>query len=158
MESKEIKVKKGKLLQRSGQTQTKVYRVKSGLLRSYSIDKSGKENIFLFAPEGWVIADSVAPDSPCTLFIDALEDSVLEVLPKDLDREKHNVAALAKRLNTLQDRIIMLISSNAIERYEHFIQTYPNIVQRVPQRMIASYLGVTPETLSAAKAKQLKSR
>ena len=50
----------------------------------------------------------------------------------------------------------MLISTNAIERYEYFIQTYPNIVQRVPQHMIASYIGVNPETLSAAKAKRIK--
>ena len=50
----------------------------------------------------------------------------------------------------------MLISTNAIERYEHFIQAYPNIVQRVPQHMIASYIGVNPETLSAAKSQRLK--
>lgn len=48
------------------------------------------------------------------------------------------------------------MSSSAIERYEHFIATYPEIVQRVPQKMIASYLGITPEALSATKKKQTK--
>ena len=50
----------------------------------------------------------------------------------------------------------MLISTNAIERYENFIETYPDIAQRVPQHMIASYIGVNPETLSAAKSKCIK--
>ncbi len=153
---KEITLKKGEILQRSGELNTKVYHVKSGLLRSYSIDQNGKENIFMFAPEGWVIADTCEPESAAILFIDALEDSTVVVLQKDLEREKLNVGALTKRLNALQKRILMLISTNAIERYEHFIQTYPNIAHRIPQRMIASYIGVNPETLSAAKSKRVK--
>ncbi|NLR93808.1 Crp/Fnr family transcriptional regulator [Flammeovirga agarivorans] len=152
----EIKVKKGTILQHSGEINSKIYKVKNGLLRSYSIDKNGHENIFMFAPEGWIIADSCAPTSPSVLFIDALEDSTIIVLPKELEKEKDNIEPLAKRMKVLQERIIMLISTNAIERYEHFIETYPNIVQRVSQKMIASYLGVTPETLSAAKAKRSK--
>ncbi|MEM8967669.1 MAG: hypothetical protein AAGE93_14715 [Bacteroidota bacterium] len=50
------------------------------------------------------------------------------------------------------------MSSSAIERYQHFIETYPNIIQRVPQRMVASYFGVTPETLSAVKKDWFKSQ
>ncbi|MBV6645908.1 MAG: Crp/Fnr family transcriptional regulator [Cyclobacteriaceae bacterium] len=153
---KKITIKKGEVLQRSGEFNTKVYHVETGLLRSYSIDQNGKQNIFMFAPEGWVITDTCAPQSESTLFIDALEDSTVIVLQKDLEREKQHVAALTKRLNALQKRILMLISTNAIERYEHFIQAYPNIVQRVPQHMIASYIGVNPETLSAAKSKRMK--
>mgnify|MGYP003564028251 CR=1 FL=1 len=153
---KEITIKKGEIIQRSGEIGTKVYHVKSGLLRSYSIDNNGKENVFMFAPEGWVIADTCEPESKSTLFIDALEDSTVIEFKKDLEREKQNVRAITKRLNALQKRILMLISTNAIERYEYFIQTYPNIAQRVPQHMIASYIGVNPETLSAAKAKRLK--
>lgn len=110
----------------------------------------------MFAPEGWIIADTCAPESQSALFIDALENSTVVVFPKDLEREKNNVRAITKRLNAMQTRILMLISTNAIERYEHFIEEYPSIAQRVPQRMIASYLGVTPETLSAAKSKLFK--
>ncbi len=149
-------IKKGEIIQRSGDLNTKVYRVESGLLRSYCIDRNGRENIFMFAPEGWMIADSHGPEVPSFLYIDALEDSVVEVLPKDLEREKKNIPALTRRIAALQDRVLMLMSSNAIERYEYFVNTYPNMVQRVPQKMIASFLGVTPETLSAAKSKYRK--
>lgn len=153
---KDLVIKKGEILQRNGEYDTKVYHVKSGLLRRYSINNNGKENVFMFAPEGWVMADTCEPESRSTLFIDALEDSIINVLPKDLEREKQNVEAITKRLNVLQKRILMLISTNAIERYDHFIQTYLNIAQRVPQHMIASYIGINPETLSAAKSKRLK--
>lgn len=124
------------------------------MLRSYAIDKSGKENIFMFAPEGWVIADNTPPETPAPLFIDALEDSIIVELPKDIEREKENIVPISKRLVALQNRILTLISTSAIERYENFEKLYPNLVQRVPQRMIASYLGVAPETLSAAKSKR----
>ncbi len=104
-----------------------------------------------------MVADTNAPDIPSVLFIDAIEDSVVLEFPKNIEREKENIVSITKRLNVLQHRILMLISSSAIERYENFVDMYPNLVQRVPQRMIASYLGVTPETLSAAKSNRRKS-
>lgn len=148
---KRIEVKKGQVLQRKGDLNTKIYLVESGLLRSYSIDEKGKEHIYQFAPENWLVADATHGDHPCELFIDCLEDSVIIQREKDFNSLANDPQKLAKRLEVLQKRITMLMSASAIERYEHFIETYPNIVQRVPQRMIASYLGVTPETLSAAK-------
>lgn len=147
---KEIKVKKGQILQHNGELNSKIYFVKSGLLRSYSIDKKGKEHIFMFAPENWTIADSINPEKPCELFIEALEDSTITIREKKVENAK-NTQSLINRISVLQKRVIMLMSSSAIERYEHFTDTYSDIVQRVPQKMIASYLGVTPETLSAAK-------
>ncbi len=146
-------VKKGEIILRQGDLSNKKFYVLSGLLRSYHIDKSGKENIFLFAPEGWLIADTNAHDMPSELFIQALEDSVVISINKGIEKEPKNIEKLIKRLPKLQERIIMLLSTNALERYDHFIKTYPEITQRVSQRMIASYLGVTPETLSAAKSK-----
>ncbi|MEO0625393.1 MAG: Crp/Fnr family transcriptional regulator [Bacteroidota bacterium] len=153
-----IHLRKGEIIQKDGELNTRVYFVKSGLLRSYAVDKNGKENIFMFAPEGWVIADSNSPETPSALFIDALEDSIVVALPKDLEREKQNIAPLTKRLHVLQNRILMLISSNALERYDHFVETYPNILQRVPQKMIASFLGMTPETLSTIKSKRYRDK
>lgn len=147
---KKITINKGEILQYSGELNSKIYYVKKGLLRSYYIDNKGKEHIFMFAPENWTIADSVSAELPCELFIEALEDSEVIVHQKKIETET-DTESLIKRINVLQKRVIMLMSSAAIERYQHFIETYSDIVQRVPQRMIASYLGVTPETLSAAK-------
>jgi CRP-like cAMP-binding protein len=152
---KTIKVTRGQILQHNGELNSKIYFVETGLLRSYSIDKNGKEHIFMFAPENWTIADYVGPEKPCDLFIEALEDSTITVREKKIETET-NAQPLINRISVLQKRVIMLMSSSAIERYEHFIETYSDIVQRVPQRMIASYLGVTPETLSAAKKEWYK--
>lgn len=146
-----IKYKKGQILQRNGELNTKVYSVKSGLLRSYIIDSKGKEHIFMFAPEGWVIADNLARNEPCDLFIDALEDTVVSITEKDFKLEQDRADQFIRRISVLQKRVIMLMSNSAIERYEHFVETYPQILQRAPQKMIASYLGITPESLSRAK-------
>ncbi len=146
-----IKVKKGQILQSSGERNTKAYTVESGLLRSYSIDEHGKEHIFMFAPEGWIISDAHLSDEDSLLFIDALEDSEIVVLEKSLDIQPLFAKKLIRRMSVLQKRILMLMSSSAIERYDHFIKTYPDITQRVPQKMIASYLGITPEALSRVK-------
>ncbi|MBD1395863.1 Crp/Fnr family transcriptional regulator [Pontibacter sp. JH31] len=152
-----INVKKKQVLQIKGDLYSKAYIVESGLLRSYTIDENGKEHIFMFGPEGWIVTDYASGDEPCDLYIDALEDSVVIQIEKntelDFDQKK-----FIKRIRVLQSRIIMLMSASAIDRYEHFISTYPTIVQRVPQYMIASYLGITPEALSAAKSQRLKSQ
>ncbi|MEM1408524.1 MAG: Crp/Fnr family transcriptional regulator [Bacteroidota bacterium] len=149
-----IKVKKGEILQKKGEVNSKVFAVESGLLRSFLVDKNGKEHIFMFAPEGWIIAENNLPDRPSDLFIAAIEDSI--VVRKEKLGTLEDVHKLLKRLGVLQQRILMMMSASAIERYEFFVKTYPNIVERVPQKMIASYLGVTPETLSAAKSTKAK--
>lgn len=155
---KTIEVKKGQILQHEGDKHTNVYEVVSGLLRSYTIDQKGKEHIFTFAPEGWIIADAVPIGEEAEFFIDALEDSVIVVRDKDLSQASSNIDALARRMLVLQRRIIMLMSYTGLQRYEHFIETYPNLTQRVSQKMIASYLGITPEALSKAKGDQIRSK
>ncbi|WP_405206337.1 Crp/Fnr family transcriptional regulator [Aquimarina sp. LLG6339-5] len=156
----QIKVKKGTILQRKGDLNTKTYFVEKGLLRSYAIDKKGKEHIFLFGPEGWVIADNHPPNVPCDLYIDAIEDSSLIIIPKQkkLEEVTFNATPLINRLLALQKRVLMLMSASAIERYEHFMKIYPEISKRVPQRMIASYLGMTPEALSKIKGDKLRNK
>ena len=162
-------VTKGQILQFKGEVSDKSYFVKSGLLRSYSIDENCKEHIFMFAPEGWIISDfvSLTYNTPSELVIEAIEDSELEILNKELfdnllsksskftlsDTEK-----LTKRIAVLQKRVIMLMSATAWERYQDFLDTYPNIVQRVPQKMIASYLGITPEALSNMRSNMSKKK
>lgn len=151
---KTIKVKKGQILQRIGDLDSKVYVVNSGLLRSYTIDEKGKEHVFLFAPEDWIIADVVLPIQPCQLFIDALEDSSVTVFEKDLKISMISKEKFRNRIAVMQNRIIMLMSESAWQRYQHFVETYPDIVQRVPQKMIASYLGITPEALSKLRRRR----
>ncbi|MEM6895146.1 MAG: Crp/Fnr family transcriptional regulator [Bacteroidota bacterium] len=155
---KTIWVKKGQILQRQGDRDTKVYVVRKGLLRCYSIDEKGKEHIFLFGPEGTVITDHLPPQVPAELFIDALEDSKVLVRDKTLAFAKRNTSRVIGRMIALQKRVVMLMSSSIIERYKYFIATYPQVAERIPQRMIASYLGVTPEALSKAKSKYLQSK
>jgi CRP-like cAMP-binding protein len=148
---KTINITKGQIVQRSGELNTKVFTVESGLLRSYAIDNKGKEHIYMFAPENWIIADNCDIDIPCDLFIDAIEDSKIKVTEKEFTKLKSDRKSLVKRINVLQKRIIMLMSCSAVERYQHFLETYPDIIQRVPQKMIASYLGITPEGLSRVR-------
>ena len=153
---------KGEILQSQGDRLANAYFVKSGLLRSYVIDKKGKEHTFMFAPEGWIISDisSQFSDEISDLMIDVLENAEVEVLPTRFfwdifhnypEFSQDSALILMKRIATLQKRVIMLMSASAAERYEHFLQTYPNVAQRVPQKMIASYLGITPEALSTIR-------
>ncbi|MEJ6736534.1 MAG: Crp/Fnr family transcriptional regulator [Flavobacteriales bacterium] len=150
-------VKRGEFLQRSGELSTSVFYVKKGLLRSYTIDSRGKEHIFMFGSEGWLVADNVAQGEKGELFIDALEDSIIIPISKN-DPPKSDTQKLIKRIGVLQKRIIMLMSSNAKERYEFFLETYPELPNRVPQRMIASYLGITPESLSKIRGEIARSK
>ena len=114
MKVKEIK--KGHILQHKGDLNGKVYEVLSGLLRSFTIDEKGKEHIFVFAPEGWIIADAVLTNEPCEFFIEALEDSKVKVREKDLSQISPNAAAIAKRMLVLQRRVIMLMSYSGLQR------------------------------------------
>ncbi|MDX1909957.1 MAG: Crp/Fnr family transcriptional regulator [Saprospiraceae bacterium] len=160
-------IAKGQILLRKGEPSTKGYFVKKGCLRCYSIDEKGKEHIFMFAPEGWMASDIATQlrNAPSDLFIDALEDSEVEAFDiRQAAAEGFDVyqffgmgtEKLINRIAVLQKRIIMLMSASAWERYEHFLETYPNIAQRVPQRMIASYLGITPEALSKLRGDKAK--
>lgn len=158
MKKRTINVKKGQILQRQGEVDTKLYEVKTGLLRSYCIDEKGKEHIFLFAPEGTVMVDHLPPHLPGDLFIDAVENSVIVVRDKTYAIARRDVHKIIRRIDLLQKRVIMLMSSSIIERYRYFLKTYPQIAERVPQKMIASYLGVTPEALSKAKRQYLQSK
>lgn len=162
----EVEVKKGDILQRGGDLYLDAYVVKKGLLRSYTIDSKGKEHIFMFASEGWSIADAEPQinSNPTELFIDALEDSIVLIMDKPkFDFESLSTEQMQVQLNkslkralVLQNRVLKLLSAPAIDRYHEFLNLYPGVVNRVPQHMIASYLGVTPEALSYAKKQHIK--
>jgi len=140
--------------------------VAKGCLRTYHVDNEGNEHILRFAIENWWTADyeSYNSGTPSKNNIDALEDSEIVVIAKtDLDALLVAIPRLRdfhERLTTRsytasQNRILSIISGTAEDRYETFIKSYPDVFNRVPLRMIASYLGLTRETLSRIRAKQL---
>lgn len=142
--------------------------VEMGLMRSYTIDEKGNEHILQFASEGWWVADlsSYLTNEPSFLNIDALEDVQLLLLSKHLWEEAmKKVPALEhyfriiiqNHLVATQKRLLQSLSETAEEKYNRFLKTYPECVQRLPQHQIASYLGVTRETLSRIR-KQMADR
>jgi CRP-like cAMP-binding protein len=137
--------------------------VTKGCLRSYSIDKDDVEHIVKFAVEHWWIADrdSLYSGEPAKLNIDAVEDSEAVLISKeDFDVICKQIPAFNDMVNNLlqsayhasQNRILANISLSAFEKYEYFLERYPDLALRIPQGMIASYLGISPETLSRVRS------
>lgn len=155
------KFEKNEILQYTGDNLKHGFFVGKGLLRAYSIDAKGKEHILQFAPENWLISDrNNMNNEPSIFFIDAIEATEAVLMPNDfMEQAASKVPCLQpmqiKLLNNsirfMQKRINMLLSATAEERYLDFIKLYPNLTLRVPQWMIASYLGITPESLSRVR-------
>lgn len=165
---KTIAVQKGTFLLRQGEICNFTFFVEKGLLRYYSIDDKGKEHLLQFAPETWFVTDreSVYFKNPSHYFIQAWEDSSVVLLDENfvMQLSKTNPAflnfnnrLLHNHIRHLQNRINRLLSATAEQRYLHFIEIYPDLMLRVPQWMIASYLGITPESLSRVR-KELAER
>jgi CRP-like cAMP-binding protein len=138
--------------------------VQRGALREYSVDEKGNEHIIQFALEGWTISDlySFLTGEPSTYHIDALEDTELllinksaheELLQRVVKYETYTRLQITGAYIAMQKRLTSIISSTLEERYKNFNALYPDIVQRVPQHMIASYMGLQPETLSRIRRK-----
>jgi len=165
----EKKLKKGEFLQREGDTVKYGAFVAKGFLRSYVIDNKGKEHIIQFAPENWWISDKagVSKDAKASFFIDAIEDSDILLMDYNghvtLMQKCPGYAAsfqsgMQKRGAAKDKRIVQSLSATAEERYTDFLETYPTIAQRVPQHMLASFLGITPETVSRIRKLQSKKK
>src|SRR5699024_7208147 len=160
-------VKKDQFLLRQNERCKNTFFVENGLLRQYAVDSKGKEHTISFAPENWLVSDreSLYFDKPSAYSIQALEDSKVVIMDEEfmeLLSEKipsfveFNNKLLHHHIRHLQERIKQLLSATAEERYVDFIEMYPDILQRVSQTMIASYLGITPESLSRVRKELAK--
>lgn len=161
------RVRKNAYLLQEGEVCKYLAFVTRGCLRSYTIDKSGGEHIIQFAPEEWWITDlySFLTANSTEYFIDALEESdvllleaaswekIFALAPKF---ERYFRILLQSNYIATHRRVLGSISLSAEQRYLQLLEEYPSIVQRVTQRHIASYLGITPEALSRIRLRMTK--
>lgn len=137
--------------------------VEKGMLRTFTVDEKGNEPILQFSMEGWWISDlySFLTDEPSRYNIEALEDCELLLITKEnwdvlLEKipafERYFRILIQNNLIATQRRLMSSLSETAEEKYTQLINNFPGCIQRVPQHMIASYLGITPETLSRIRS------
>ncbi|MBK8389352.1 MAG: Crp/Fnr family transcriptional regulator [Saprospiraceae bacterium] len=166
---KEVKVKKRQFIVQPNFTAKHRNYVLKGAFRAYVIGDEGQDHTINIAIDDWWITDynSYIYQQPATLFVVALEDST--VLQIDYDKEqslkKQNhkfetfFRIIAERgLAFQQRRLLSNLTQSAEERYEHFVSNYPQIVHRVPQYALASYLGMTTEFLSRIRNKRISKK
>jgi CRP/FNR family transcriptional regulator, anaerobic regulatory protein len=159
---RERKAKKGQFLLHEGAVQKASFFVTSGLLISYYIALDGKEHLIQIAPEGWWISDlnSFTRQREALLNIRAVEESTIIELPflqtenmfdQIPQMDKYFRVITERALINFQKRIIENNSMAARDRMSAFREHYPDLVNRLPQKLIASYLGISPEFLSKIK-------
>ena len=133
--------------------------VEKGLLRSYNVDDKGYEHMIQFAWKGWWISDtySFLSGEPAAYNIDAIEDAELllislshfeEMMLKVPKMERYFRILFQNNIISKERRLLSSITYSAEEKYLKLSETNPELIQRIPQNLIASYLGITPETLS----------
>ncbi len=153
------KLKKHQFMLNEGDICRFVAFVNSGCLRQYKIDNKGTEHVIQFAIEDWWISDlhSFLTDLPADSNIDALQDSEILMLDKSAREDLlYNCPKMERFFRLLieanhvasNQRIADTLSASAEERYLKFIKTYPKLFEQIPQNQIASYLGITPQSLS----------
>ncbi|TCJ12506.1 Crp/Fnr family transcriptional regulator [Flaviaesturariibacter flavus] len=161
-------VRRRQFLLQEGEVCRNEYFVNKGCLRAYVTDARGTEHVLQFAIEDWWIGDmhSFITQTPARITIDALEDSevfsisrsgwdeLMERVPKF---ERFFRMLLQGAFITLQNRVTSALSATAEQRYAEFQERYPQFEQRVPQHQVASYLGITPESLSRIRKQRAKS-
>ena len=153
------KIRKRQFVLQEGEVCKHLAFVNEGCLREYTVDHKGEEHILQFAIRDWWISDlnSFLSGTKSTHTIDALQDSEVLLLEKEArDKMLEAVPVMERYFRLLLEanyiathrRIDESLSASAEERYLVFIKTYPLLVEQIPQNQIASYLGITPQSLS----------
>jgi len=156
------KIRKRQYLLQDGDVSKSVAFVEKGALRLYHVNEDGTEQIMRFALEGQFITDlySFLTTEPSVYNIDAIEDAELVLITKSASEELRKLSSkyqeyifqvTSEAYVQLEKRLTSIISLTLEERYKDLTANYPDIIQRVPQHMIASYMGLTPETLSRVR-------
>jgi len=164
-ETKFVKAKT--ILLSSNEIAKHTYFVNSGILRSFNINDNIIEHVLHFACEGWWIGDmySYLSGKPGNLFIEVLEDAEIVSISKENHQQLyHEIPKLERFFRILaenslvshQERLMDNLSLTAEERFEKFCTKYPTLIQKVSQKQIASYIGVTPEFFSKMKSRLLR--
>jgi len=141
--------------------------ITKGAMKHYSVDQKGVEHIVYLTIENWWVSDreSFVEETPSLYFIEAFENTEVLMLSKtDAQKYVYHIPAFRELRSTmdekhsiaLMNRVNDSITLSAEQRYSKFQQTYPDLVRRFPQHMIASYLGITKETLSRVRNQMLK--
>ncbi len=166
----EYKVIKAKdFLVQQGEVSKQSAFVLNGCLRGYTIDSNGFEHVLSFAPKDWWIADmySLLSQKPGNLNIEAMVETKVILISKTNQElmyekvpklERFFRIIIEKSLVAYQQRLNDNLSLTAHERYMKFCKTYPQLINDIPQKQIAAYIGVTPEFLSKLRAKQAKAK
>ena len=154
--------KKGTTLLRQGDIPTKCYFVLQGCVRQYAIDETGKEVTSNFYTEEQAIANfnHHKQDKSSAYSLTCLEDCILVVGDLDSEKDMYNKYSqleamtrmmIEQNFGEVQDELASFIASAPEERYKALLRKRPHLVNRVPQHQLASYLGITPESLSRIK-------
>ena len=165
--AKEKSVSKGAVLIREGQTVSKTFFVTHGSLRSFCTDKEGKEHTLQFAIKDWWISDFMAiyNNEPASLTVECISDSAViefnalklnEIYLQFPEFEPFQRKNLERHVVSLHKRILNQLQLTALEKYNLFLEKYPNIEQHVPNYHIASYLGITQQSLSRVRSEKAK--
>lgn len=152
--------KKKEVLMRAGESNTQHYYIEKGLLRLYIIDQNGKEFNVLFAKEKQWLGDLATP-AATPYYIDALENTTVFSIEESgfqtiIGYYMDLAVNIRKSYVFLQKRFVSILSKTAEENYEELVQQNPELIQRLPQYHISSYLGVTPVFLSKIMAKRAR--
>lgn len=165
--SKEKTVSKGEVLFRQGDAVKHTYFVKNGCLRSYCIDKKGKEHTLQFAIKDWWISDFIAiyTNELASLTVECIVDAdiiafnakelagIYKLYPEFEAFQRNN---LERHVVSLHKRILNQLQLSASEQYDLFLQQYTDIEKHVPNYLIASYLGITQQSLSRIRIEKAK--